>query len=136
MEFFEVTAKCGHVGKGQYYEGLFYVRAESGRAAAALVRQNPRVKHDHKDAILGVLKIGCMEFKLGQAAYRNNPYFNCHSVQDQRLHFEEIADKIVPESPHKRERCRREDRQAKFAALRKFSRKMNKYGYNNYDIGA
>ena len=136
MAFFEVTAKCGHVGKEQYYEGRFYVQTESGSAAAALVRKNPRVKHDHKDAILGVQKIGYAEFKLGQAAYRANPYFRCHCVQDQRLYFEEIAENIVPEARHIRERRGRDDRQAKLSALRKFNRKMNKYGHNNYDIGA
>jgi len=84
MEFFEVTAKCGHVGRGQYYEGRFFVRADSGRMAAALVRQKPRVKRDHKDAIQSVVKIDYAEFKAGQATYCANPYFSCCSIQIRR----------------------------------------------------
>lgn len=136
MNFFEVTAKCGHVGKGNFYMGLFYVRAESGSAAAALVRQKPRVKHNHKDAILSVANICYNEYAAGQAAYRANPYFNCKSKQEQRIYEAEISADIHIETGFgKREKRDDTDRQAKLKAMRRFSRKMDKHSYN-YDIGA
>jgi hypothetical protein len=136
MKFFEVTAKCGHVGRGQFYTGLFYVRAEDGSAVAAIVRMMPRVKHDHKNAILAVIKVDYTAFRTGQLLHRANPYFNCHSVQEQRLRLAEIADGIQEETHSEYERRRQDDRLAKLEVLRRQYRKMNKYGDNDYDIGA
>jgi len=136
MEFFQVTAKCGHVGRGQFYMGLFYVRAENGCAAAAIVRYMPRVKHNHKDAILAVVKVGYEEYKTGQAATRKNPYFKCRSIQEQRACMEEIEESIHIETDSGERQRGREDRYAKLEAVRRAYRKANKYGYKNYDIGA
>lgn len=36
--YYEVVAKCGHVGKRYYYRGVFYVNAETGAEAASAVR--------------------------------------------------------------------------------------------------
>ena len=55
--YFKVVAKCGHVKRDKYYEGTFYVYARDAKGAAAFVRQFPRVKHNHKDAIISVDKI-------------------------------------------------------------------------------
>ena len=57
MKYFMVTVKCGHVGKNKYYKGTLFLKAENGRAAAKQARECPRVKHDHKDAILNVCQI-------------------------------------------------------------------------------
>ena len=55
-QFFEVIAKCGHVGKKKYYLGTFYEIAESGKEAAMIVRGRGRVKHNKKDANTFVCK--------------------------------------------------------------------------------
>lgn len=137
MNFYEVTAKCGHVGKSQYFKGVFYVRAESGSEAAAIVRLKPRVKHDQKDAIISVIKIGYADFKNGQEKYRSNPYHHCKNVQEQRLFFEVIENNIMPENRDDVVRRNQDDRRAKLVAMNKQIRKMNKYcGNNCYDIGA
>ncbi len=54
MRYFIVTAKCGHVGRDNYIPIDFAVKAESASKAASYARDLPRVKHDHKDAILSV----------------------------------------------------------------------------------
>ena len=64
MAYFEVVAKCGHVGRHRYYRGVFFIEAEDGKAAAAKVRAFPRVKKEHKDAILECNKIEEAEFIL------------------------------------------------------------------------
>jgi hypothetical protein len=134
MEFFKVAAKCGHVGKGRFYMGTFYVQAQDGKAAAAMVRMRPRVKHDHKDAILSVAKIGYAEFKQGQAACQENLFFCCHNTQQQRQYMENIAGNIYAETDFgKREKKDNADRLSKLEAVRRHNRKMNKYG--NSDIG-
>lgn len=136
MEFYEVTAKCGHVGRGQFYMGLFYVSAENGRAAATLVRQMPRVKHDHKDAILSVASISDTEYQTGKAAHKANLYFSCKSKQEQLTYSEEIfADIYIETSFRKNEIRDNADRQAKLEVMRKLFRKMEKYGLNDYYVG-
>lgn len=93
-KFYEVKAKCGHVGKGYYYEGRFFVRAESGSMAANKIRYAPRVKHDHKDAILSVAEITYYEYVCGVIDMKENPYFYCHSVQQQAERMDEIVDNV------------------------------------------
>ena len=61
---YEVQAKCGHVGKYMYTLNTFAISAQSRAEAAALVRNLPRVKH--------------------QQFNRQDPYFQCHSIQEQR----------------------------------------------------
>ena len=63
--FFEVQAKCGHVGRNHYIIKNFYVETTSAKRAAYLIRKAPRVKHHHKDAILSVREIDRDEYKQG-----------------------------------------------------------------------
>ena len=96
-QFFEVVAKCGHVGKKKYYLGTFYEIAESGKEAAMIVRGRGRVKHNKKDAILSVKKISFEEYQEGVMKKNNNPYFNCKNIQDQNLILDFINDNIMDE---------------------------------------
>ena len=84
-KYFMVIAKCGHVGKKNYIPVKFAVVAESGKEAAKKVRQFPRVKHDHKDAILDVRCITLEEFLEIKEINDNDPYLKSHSRQEQNL---------------------------------------------------
>jgi hypothetical protein len=135
MKYFKVTAKCGHVGKNWYYRGMFYVCAKDGKTAAAIVREKPRVKHDHKDAIIAVEKIDYLEFEHGTALQRLNPYFNCGNNQEQRQFIDELEEDIYRETyGDADERRGNSDRKAKRKAIEKLYRKMDKYG--DYKMGA
>ena len=57
MEFYLVTTKCGHVGKGHYVPITFPIKAENGKEAAKIARMLPRVKHHHWDAIQKALLV-------------------------------------------------------------------------------
>jgi hypothetical protein len=134
MGFYEVTAKCGHVGKRRYYRGLFYVRAEDGRSAAAIVRMLPRVKHNRKDAIIAVVEVDYVAYKKGNATHRLNPYFCCRSNQEMRLILAKIEEDIYCETEiNSEEEHILSDRLAKRIALLRYYRKMDKY---YHDIGA
>ena len=85
MNFYLVTTKCGHVGKNSYIPIIFPVKAETGREAASLARQFPRVKHNHKDAILDVRCITLEEFLEIKESNNNDLYLKCHSKQEQNL---------------------------------------------------
>lgn len=97
MKYFMVTAKCGHVGKNNYYKCTLFLKAENGRAAAKIARDCPRVKHDQKDAILSVTEIDSIVFEAGRELNHSIHYFTCESIQEQRMYFSEIEDNVFTE---------------------------------------
>ena len=129
--YFEVSAKCGHVGRTYYYLGIFYVQAPDGKTAASIVRNMPRVKHHHKDAILSVTRIGYEEYQKGRAMLQKDPYFICHNKREQKMVTDIISKNIFLE-PQK-ERIENIDRKCKLEKLRRQYRKLDKYGY--YQMG-
>lgn len=94
MKYYMVTVKCGHVGRGKYYKGTLFISAENGREAAKKARENPRVKHDHKDAILSVDQIDEIIYEAGIELNFSLPYYKCENVQQQRLIYEDIENNI------------------------------------------
>jgi len=97
MKYFMVTAKCGHVGKNNYYKGTLFFKADDARQAAKLARDCPRVKHDQKDAILSVTEIDWIIFEAGRELNHSIHYYTCESVQEQRMYFSEIEDNVFIE---------------------------------------
>ena len=90
MSYFEVCAKCGHVGRNNYVEKVFAVRAEDAKTAAKVTREFPRVKHHHKDAIRYVNEIDSGRYWEIRRQNDEDPYFNCSCIQDQRRFCAEI----------------------------------------------
>ena len=88
MRFYEVIAKCGHVGRKNYALKSFAVKAENGRDAAKMTRDFPRVKHHHKDAIQNVIEID--EDRFYELVTKNglDPYFHCTCVQEQKMYHD------------------------------------------------
>lgn len=84
MRYYEVEAKCGHVGRNYYVIKKFYVRANDGKEAALLVRKKPRVKHHKKDAIKSVTQISYEQYIDGIKEIKNDLYFQVHSSTEQR----------------------------------------------------
>lgn len=93
-KYFMVIAKCGHVGRKNYIPVKFALVAESGKEAAKKVRQFPRVKHDHKDAILDVRCITLEEFLEIKEINDIDSYLKCHSRQEQNL-IVNLAERMV-----------------------------------------
>lgn len=83
MFMYEVCAKCGHVGKGNYVEKVFAIKADSGKEAATIARDIPRVKHHHRDAIRYVKKIDAFRFDEIIVQNSSDPYFTCKNIQEQ-----------------------------------------------------
>ena len=84
-KYFNVTCKCGHVGKRHFIRISFPVIASCGKDAAALARYFPRVKHDHKDAILSCSEITLEEYLRLKAINDNDPYLKCQNKQEQEM---------------------------------------------------
>lgn len=97
MKYFEVITKCGHVGRAKYFLAHFYIRAEDAKDAAKKARKIPRVKHDHKDAIIDVFEIDEAAFLSGIEKNMNNPYFVCKNIQEHRMNLQLFADDIYYE---------------------------------------
>ena len=98
MAYFKIDAKCGHVGKSNYIVKSFYIECNSKKEAASIVRQLPRVKHHHKDAIINVAKINEDDFNKGRLENSNDPYFQATSSSEQRLTCTISLDEIIKES--------------------------------------
>lgn len=83
--YYEVFAKCGHVGKNNYIEITFPVRAKNKKEAAAKTCNFPRVKHNHKDAFRSVKEVSYDKYQELLENYREDNYNFCHSKQHQRM---------------------------------------------------
>lgn len=82
-EYYKVTAKGGHVGKQYYIEIEIPINSSSGKEAARKARRCPRVKHDHKDAIIKVEKISKETYFEIIRKNKNDPCWKANSKQDQ-----------------------------------------------------
>ena len=82
--FFEVKAKCGHVGKNKYIVKNFYNKTDNAKKAAFIIRNTPRVKHNHKDAIRQVREITYEEYIEGVKQNKKDLYFHIHNSSDQK----------------------------------------------------
>ena len=83
MKYYEVSAKCGHVGRNNYIIKKFYVKAETGEDAAEIVRNKPRVKHHRKDVIIDTKKITEEDYLQGLKEMNEDKYFQVQSKQEQ-----------------------------------------------------
>jgi len=127
LNFYKVTAKCGHVGRNHYCLKPFYVKAPDGRCAARIVRGMSRVKHHHKDAIRAVVKISAAEYVAGRRANRRDPYLSCSNIQEHRMNFDLIAEYVLEEvRPVGYGNV--ESRKKRLMLRYKAERKENKYG--------
>lgn len=137
MRYYEVVAKCGHVGRNYYYEGHFFLTSSSASSAAQYVKTFPRVKKDHEDAILWVNEINQDEYIAGCKAMKMNPYFACGSKHEQDAIWDLIQDGIRPETKRQilyREKCTRYDgNKQKEKRNNKGIRNPYKYAKYNYN---
>ena len=96
-KFFRVTCKCGHVGRQFFIRIDFPVNADSGKEAAEIARNMPRVKHNHKDAILNCVEIDYEEYQIIQKINNNDPYLKCKNPQEQ-AHILGFANRLETET--------------------------------------
>ena len=84
-KYFKVTCKCGHVGIKYCIRISFPIVATCGKDASSIARYIPRVKHDHKDAILDCKEISYNEYLELQIINNNDPYLKCECKQEQEM---------------------------------------------------
>lgn len=96
MKYYEVEAKCGHVGRNNYILKRFYICAINGKEAARIARSLPRVKHHHKDAIRYVKELTFDAYCLGKKETENDAYFKVFNHQDQ-IRYCDLSELIVKE---------------------------------------
>lgn len=100
-KYFKVQAKCGHVGRNHYILKWFYVKALTGEEAAKVVRDKPRVKHNHKYAIRNVVEITFEDYLIGLKANLEDMYFKCSNKQEQEFYKCVKLEEIYPEEKEK-----------------------------------
>ena len=102
MNYYLVLCKCGHVSRDFYMPIEFCVRATDGKEAAKIARTIPRVKRNHKDAILRVMKVSKEVYDFQNEINDNDPYLLCKSKHEQKQIFELIKERLVREKNIKR----------------------------------
>lgn len=103
-KYFKVTAKCGHVGKGNYVPVAFAVKAESRSAASQKVMTYHRVKKQLSDAIISCEEIDRDSYKELMQANKKFKYLQCKCNRQQR----EIEgfDSLICKNEYREERRR------------------------------
>ena len=130
--YYEVIAKCGHVGKKHYVPVKFAVIAENGKEAAKMVRGFPRVKHNHKDAILKVSKISYERFEELAEINRNDPYLKCHSRQEQNL-IVNLSERMVADIHNVKQAFDKQARLDRVAYKIKKTKILEKFSWEDSD---
>ena len=135
QNYFKVVAKCGHVGRCNYVPIIFAVAAENGKEASKRVRAFPRVKHDHKDAILKCNKITLEEFLQIKEINNNDPYLHSKSKHEQNM-IRDLIYRLEEDHHHDKKTYSKEDRKqrvryklAKYKMLSDFVEMENEYDY-------
>ena len=131
-KYYEVIAKCGHVGRKKYIPVKFAVVAESGKEAAKKVRQFPRVKHNHKDAILNVRCITVEEFLEIKESNANDPYLKCHSRQEQNL-IVNLSERMVADIHNVKQAFDKQARLDRVAYKIKKTKILEKFSWEDSD---
>ena len=96
--YWAVAAKGGHVGYNRYIPLTFAVKAPSAKEAAARVKYFPRIKRRGRNSILSVTPIDFKRALEITQANLNDPYFNCHCIQDQRAYVPDIETRVIEEN--------------------------------------
>ena len=99
MAYFLVLCKCGHVGRRFYMPICFPIEANDRKEAAAIARQIPRVKHDHKDAILWCRETDYEGFVEQSRINDCDPYLLCSSKHEQNGIMDLIKHRLIKD-PH------------------------------------
>jgi hypothetical protein len=96
--YFVGLCKFGHAdSKNFYIKKYLYVSAENVKGAAVKFRMVPRVKHDASDYLLELKEIDRAQYLLGLKQNREDPFFKCKTIQEQRVCCPEIFDLRIPE---------------------------------------
>lgn len=111
--YFEVEAKCGHVGRTNCIRIRFAVYAESGKEAAWIARQKRRVKRNHPDAIGYVKEIDFESFMVLKAENDADPYLHCKSKREQNQ-IEGFSARIEPDEFNIAKRQKKSTRNAEY----------------------
>lgn len=94
MAYFNVTCRCGHVGKGRYVPISFPVIANSRKEASKIGRDIPRVKHHNKKAIISCTEISYQAYLELRKLNAKDEYLRCKNIQQQRA-IENFESRIV-----------------------------------------
>ena len=82
MNYYLVTAKCGHVGKGRYVEVDFPIYAETKSDAAQMCLRRGKVKKHLKNAISCVYEISLDEYKEKMNVFKDDGYVRAHTKKE------------------------------------------------------
>ena len=93
-KYYIVSAKCGHVGRKNYITIDFPVKATSGKEAARVARQFPRVKRHRKDVIENVVEVSQESYHSKHLENHRDPYLKAKTKQEQNTFCKDLDQRI------------------------------------------
>ena len=130
MNYYLVRTKCGHVGKNHYIEITFPIKAETGKDAARIARQIPRVKHHHWDAIIDCRKVAREEYEKQVRINNNDPYLQIKTKQEQKQIEDLIIGRMITDN-HQRELASQKKKSSK--PNLKYQKRKYENDYEDFD---
>ena len=85
IKYYICQCMMGHVGKHNYIPMELPIKASSAKDASKIAMTKPRVKKNRKGVVLETREVSYTEFLNQCFKNNNNPYFQCHSIQEQRM---------------------------------------------------
>lgn len=101
MNYYLVTAKCGHVGKGKYHEVEFPICASSKSEAAQSCLKRSKVKKQLKNAITCVVEISRELYLKRIEEMRSDIYVRAHTKRE-ICHYIQMAESLIYENHRKK----------------------------------
>lgn len=108
QRYFAVTCKCGHVSRKYYMPITFGIVAKNRKEASRIARKLPRVKHNHKYAIIDNKEISFIEYKRINEQNKYDPYLNVQSNYQQKEIMDSIEGRLVLEDKYKSKHSKNE----------------------------
>lgn len=84
-KYYICLCRGGHVGIHNYIPIKLAIIASSAKEASEKAKTKPRVKKNRKGSVIETKEVSYTEFINQYNSNNDNPYFKCHSTQDQRL---------------------------------------------------
>lgn len=121
IKYYQVEAKCGHVGITNYIIIKFAIIANSKKEAAKIAREIPRVKHHQKDAIVSVEEISFEQYKYVLEDNQKDAYLSCANRQEQRIYCLNIEERIIREKVYDKNPKRNRQEKIKYKKKKEHS---------------
>lgn len=123
MGYYIVKAKCGHLGRNRYIPIEFAIEANNAKDAATIARELPRVKTNHKYAIISVKEVSEIDYQIQFSINSCDPYLKVKSRYEQNKIMDLIISRVEYENKTMIKKTKRES--VKYRRKKEYVKQMD-----------